>query len=142
VDDAKFDSAWALRLPEDRFPIVPYGSSSKILKRKTLTADEVKLLMPSLQATIGVEKNMGGALCHYPIHGIRIWDGDDVIFQTSICYHCSNFYLSYPYGGADWTNLSDPNFQKVMKQLMPIPQAEADRFEAKYGPKKTKQDKK
>ena len=27
----------------------------------------------------------GGAFCHFPIHGIRLYRGEELIFQTSIC---------------------------------------------------------
>lgn len=129
-------SSWILDLPKDQFPILPYVATSRILKRKKLSADEIALLMPSLQATIAVEKNNGGAMCHFPIHGIRIWSGDEIVFQTSICYQCMNFYMTYPFGRASWTGLSDPKFREVMEKLMPIPQAEIDRFDAKYRGKK------
>jgi hypothetical protein len=119
--------------PRDRFPIVPYGSTSKILQRKRLSQDEVKALMPSLKDTVGVEKNTYGAMCHFPVHGIRIRNGDHVIFQTSICYECMNFYVEYNDGGQDasWTGLSSKEFQEVMLRLMPIPASEIERFEKK-----------
>jgi hypothetical protein len=66
--------------------------------RRHYSSDEIALLMPRLKATIGVAENTGGPMCHFPIHGIRIGDGEDIIFQTSICYECGNFYMPYPYG--------------------------------------------
>jgi len=121
---------WEYDLPADEFPIVPYKQSSKILQRKKLTAEEAKRLMPSLQETIRAEGAPAGALCHYPIHGIRIRDGGNILFQTSICYECGNFYMAYPLvEGANWEGLSGKEFEKVMKELLPIPQGELDRFE-------------
>lgn len=129
--DTDHDGDWAIGMPEDQFPIIPYEKQSKILKRKALTADEVKLFLPALQRTIAVEDAGGGAFCHLPIHGIRVWNHDDeVVFQTSICHHCGNFYMTYPFGGVSWTGLSDTVFTEVLEKLMPIPQAEKDRFEA------------
>lgn len=136
VRGVKDDLTWVAGLAEDQFPIVPYRGQSKILKRKMLSADEIRLLMPSLQKTIAVEDDMGGVLCHFPIHGIRVWDGDDIVFQTSICHHCGNFYMTYPYGVVRWTSLSNSEFGDVLEQLMPIPQKEVDRFERTYGVKK------
>ena len=138
VEDAREDFEWFTRLEEDQFPIIPYYASSKILKRKKLTAEEIKLLLPSLQAVVGVEKSHGGAGCHFPIHGIRISSNSETIFQTSFCYHCSNFYTLYPSDRADWTSLSSKEFQKIMEQLMPIPQEEKDRFDKKWGKKAEK----
>jgi len=128
VEKAGYD--WEHDLPEDQFPIIPYKQSSKILQRKKLTAEEVKRLMPSLQETIRAEGAPAGVLCHYPIHGIRIRDGENILFQTSICYECGNFYMAYPLvEGANWEGLSGKEFEKVMKELIPIPQKEMDRFE-------------
>ena len=59
---------------------------------------------------------------------MRIWSGYNVIFESSFCYHCSNFYITYPGGGSGYINSSLKEFQKVMEQLMPIPQAEKDRL--------------
>ncbi len=136
VKGAQSFAFWERDIPEDTFPIMPYGAASKILKRKKLSAEEVALLLPNLRATIGVEKDPGSAGCHFPIHGIRVRDGDEIIFQTSICYHCGNFYMQYPSGSASWTGLSEPKFREVMEKLMPIPQKEIDRFNAKWGDKK------
>ena len=138
VEHARENYEWYSRLEEDQFPIIPYHASSKILKRKKLTAEEIKLLLPSLQAVVGVEKSNGGAGCHFPIHGIRISSESETIFQSSFCYHCSNFYILYPSDVASWTSLSSKEFQKVMEQLMPIPQAEKDRFDKKWGKKAEK----
>ena len=135
VQGAREDFAWFDKLEEAQFPIIPYYASSKILKRKKLTAEETKLLLPSLQAVVGVEENDGGAMCHFPIHGIRVRSEFKVIFESSFCYHCSNFYTLYPSYLAGWTSVSSKEFKKVMEQLMPIPQAEKDRFDKKWGSK-------
>jgi len=127
VEETRYE--WEFKLPADEFPIVPYKQSSKILQRKKLTAEEVKRLMPSLQETIRAEGAPAGALCHYPIHGIRIRDGENILFQTSICYMCGNFYMAYPLiDGANWEGLSGKEFEKVMKELLPIPEKETNRF--------------
>lgn len=132
VADAEKNRTWYKRLPSNQFPILPYGFASTILKRKTLSAEEKALLLPSLQQTLSAPHSGGGAACHYPIHGIRIWGEGDLIFQTSFCYQCSNFYMVHSSSEAGWLGLTDPNFQKIMEQLMPIPQAELDRFDAKH----------
>lgn len=126
---------WAETLPKDQFPITPYRSQSKILESKRLRPREIALLMPALQRTIAVQENHGGAFCHMPIHGIRIWNADQIVFQTSICYECMNWYMTYPYADSGWLALSEPNLQNILEQLMPIPQKEKDRFKAKYGKK-------
>lgn len=127
------DYNWEFEQAEDQFPIIPYKHVSRILQRKKLTAEEIKRLMPSLQATVRAEDASPGAFCHYPIHGIRILDGDSVLFQTSICYMCGNFFLAYPLSdGASWVGLSSKEFEKVMMELMPVPEKEMDRFKKEF----------
>lgn len=132
AEDAQQDSEWAIRLPDDQFPIIPAGKQAKILKRKLLSTDEIKLLMPTLQKTLVTGGNSGGALCHFPVHGIRIWHGEDLIFQTSICHYCQNFYMTYPGDSTGWAKITQPEFKTVLEKLMPIPQNELQRFENKW----------
>lgn len=133
VEGARDNPDWVKGGGTVQFPIVPYLSQSKILNRRLLGADEITMLLPSLRRTIVAEENKGGMLCHFPTHGIRVWDKEyRLIFQTSICYHCSNFFMTYPSGRAGWTRLCDPTFREVLEKLMPVPQEELGRFKAKY----------
>ena len=130
------------RLPADYFPIPPYARKSKILQRRTLSRDEVTKLLPALRENVGVEKNHGGAFCHYPIHGVRLWSGEKLIFQSSFCWSCLNFYVVYPDLTADWVGIETKELKQVMSELMPIPEKELERFrkmnEPKPAPKKKK----
>lgn len=137
--EGKREYGWEGRLPADLFPIIPYKKTAKILSRKKLGADEVKSLLPSLRATVGVKENTGGAMCHYPAHGIRVYDGQNVVFQTSVCHQCSNFYMTYPFGGSYWTSLSSAEFSEVLQQLMPGAETKKDDSGTKGNeePKKT-----
>ncbi len=114
---------------EQRFPIRPYKASAKILQRRTLTPAELKELPPMLIAIVGVEKETGGAFCHLPVHGLRVFEGDAIIFESSFCYLCQNFYVQYP-ADAKWFGMSSKEFEAMMKRLMPIPEAELERFKA------------
>ena len=58
---------------DDFFPIMPYGKKSKILRTKELSAEERNKLLPVLRDNVAVKVNHGGAFCHYPIHGVRLW---------------------------------------------------------------------
>ena len=127
---ADTDFNWEYSQPRDRFPIMPYGQTSKIFQRRTLTAEEVKALMPSLKTTVKAEDRHYGAMCHFPIHGLRIYNGEDngrrkIVFQTSICYMCQNFYIAIDHD-AGWVGLTSKEFQEVMERLMPIPQEMKD----------------
>ena len=81
----------------------------------------------------------GGAMCHFPIHGLRIYKGEKVLYEGTFCWMCSNFSIQYPRGTA-WLDTS-ADLKKLFTKLMPIPQTEMDRFYKKYPgakPKKVK----
>lgn len=126
---------WDTRLEENEFPIIPYGGKSKILKRSTLTAEQKLKFMPKLQEVVGIQGKIdGGAFCHFPIHGVRVYAGDTIIFQSSFCWKCNNFAVSYPDRPA-WVAIRGVDLFEAFSKLMPIPQSELDRFNVKYGPK-------
>ena len=90
------------------FPVRPYEKYARILDRKTLTGSEAVSLAGLWRAqTFGQHFQ---ALCHDPAYGFRFYRGPVVNFETSICFHCSNFYYSrarqVQLGGVD---LSSPN---------------------------------
>ncbi|GEP43279.1 hypothetical protein BGE01nite_25700 [Brevifollis gellanilyticus] len=124
----KSDSFFNDPSDENHFLIRPYKTETKILNRRELSADEFKTLLPSLVQTVGVEKNTYGALCHMPIHGIRVYDQGILIVETSICYECGNFFINYPDSTSEWVGLSSREFEELMKKFMPIPESEIQRF--------------
>lgn len=126
---------------DNYFSIKPYKSFSKILDRKRLKANDI---ISCRSATVELlnesDDHNGGAMCHFPIHGIRLFKGEEVIFETSICWKCSNYYLEYPsdFETATWVGFVGKPLRSFLHQAMPIPQSEIDRFDAKYGAKKKK----
>lgn len=124
-NDVRFDKTTPN--PANTFVIAPYHSISKILKSRLIEEVELAKLLPHLKQTVGVEQNTSGAMCHDPIHGIRVWDKDHrILFESSFCYKCGNFYITYPnYGESSpqWTGLSQKEFVKIMTELMPIPKS-------------------
>jgi hypothetical protein len=114
------------------FPIRPYAVATRILKRHNLSAHELSQVLAVLPKTIA-DENREGSFCHYPIHGIRLYDGDTMLFETSICYHCRNFYVTFPDGQSNWVGLHGDQLQEVLTRIMPIPEAEAQRFKALNG---------
>ena len=129
---------WEEGLKNDEFPILPYGSKSKILERVTLTEVQRRIFIPKLQEVVGIQGDIdGGAFCHFPIHGVRIYVDDVIIFQSSFCWKCNNFGFSYP-DRPTWVAIRGGDLFKAFSVIMPIPQFELNRFEAKYGSKRGK----
>lgn len=130
---------------EAMFPIRPYGSYTKILASKTFAAKDVKPLLTAVSGLL-TDKNGagGGALCHFPILGIRIYDKlegsltQNLLFETSFCWRCANYYVTLPRPDfaetSRWRGIpgSSPLSEEFQK-LMPALQEERDRIEAKSG---------
>jgi len=74
------------------FPVRPYGGYSRILGHETLTgADAEKLAALWRSQAFGSDYQ---ALCHHPGYGFRFYRGSSLQFETSVCFHCSNFYVT------------------------------------------------
>ncbi len=106
--------------PGEGFPIRAYGSAeAKILGRTTLDGTDAEALAvmwrtqtfdPGLQA-----------LCHSPSYGFRFYSGSKLVFETSLCFHCSNFYVTDLTGSGWWGFDSEsPKAQELLRRLQVI----------------------
>lgn len=111
------------------FEIKPYSKSTPILASRVCTQKEREELAPVLSDAIGGQPHEGGTGCHFPIHGIRIWVGPELAFETSICWYCGNFVMPYN-GRAGWKNHTDGfrELKPLLMRFMPIPEDEIARF--------------
>lgn len=122
-----------VKLKRDEAILVPgyEDSYTKVLAKKEVSdADRVKLL-GSLAKQVAVREQAGGALCHYPIHGLKVYRRGKLLYETTFCWKCSNFGFSYPNGDRQWLSTND-ELRAIFHRLMPIPQSEVERFEKKY----------
>jgi hypothetical protein len=110
--------------------IAPYGKRTKILSTKLLEADDRKKLLDVLSTAIAQPEHSGGAFCHFPIHGIRIYSGEELLHEGTLCWLCGNFSFSYPQSSA-WLD-TNAELKATFMRLVPIPQSELDRFHKKY----------
>jgi hypothetical protein len=83
-------------------------------------------LLPTLQASLKLAEP-SGVLCHYPIHGIRVWKGEEILLQSSICWHCGNMGFDYP-DGAGFITIEMRELKQICDELLPIPEKEIERF--------------
>jgi len=121
---------------EKYFPILPYGSHTEILDRKRLNAEKLAQCREATVKLLQEENDWGGgAFCHFPIHGIRLFRGEEVIFQTSICWKCINYYIEYPddFETASWVGFEGKLIREFLMSEMPIPKSEVERFESQSG---------
>ncbi len=120
----------------DRFPVAPYNATTSIISTKRLNPAQSKPLLLALANQIEKETHSGGAFCHYPVHGIRVYsktsDAADraIVYSGSFCWFCKNFGFPYP-DNAEWldTNVA---LHDLCNKLLPIPKKELDRFKAEF----------
>lgn len=121
----QFDGTTEAKAPEaqeaDYFPIVPYGQVSKINARKRLTGEKLSECRKAT-ALLLTKSGDSGVLCHYPAHGVRFVRGDEVIFETSICWKCENYYVAYPDDlNASWVGIATSELKDFLSRELPFP---------------------
>ncbi len=85
---------------EDTFPIRPYGTNAPTYGSVVLKGDD---LGPFLGDWMFQDLNyMRQAMCHDPAYGFQFFEGKKLVAETSICWHCSNFWITIYPGMSAW----------------------------------------
>ena len=79
---------------EDRFSVAPYEATTRVISEKTLTSLESNDLLRELANQIEKPENEGGAFCHFPIHGVRVYSDkpsgkpfdSKLVYSSSFCW--------------------------------------------------------
>lgn len=73
-------------------------------------------------------------MCHMPVHGVRFFKDNDLLFQTSFCWTCANYFVTYPddYETSTWVGLGDAELKKFMLKQLPIPEEVQLRFDRAF----------
>lgn len=106
--------------PGEGFPIRAYGSmESKILESTTLTGAKAEALAAIWRAqTFDLKFSH---LCHSPVCGFRFYSGDKLTFETSVCFLCSNFYVTDVLGSCWWGfDGENPKAKELLKHLQDL----------------------
>lgn len=115
---------------DDAIRVSPSGGVAKILTTKEVPQDHKVKILDTLATQIAKPEHDGGAMCHFPIHGIRVYRGEELLHEGTLCWVCGNFSFSYP-EGSGWLDTSK-ELEKIFTILLPIPPKELDRFYQKY----------
>jgi hypothetical protein len=85
---------------EESFPIRPYRSTVPVFGSVTLTGEKLDafLRLWSYQSAC----RMRQALCHDPAYGFRLYRGSRLMAETSLCWHCQNYYVETWPVGSSW----------------------------------------
>jgi hypothetical protein len=122
---AGYDPEYRPKEDEKTFPIRPYDKETGILKTHKVAAQDVQKWCAAVTKLLVSEKSGVGMNCHFPIHGIRIFSGDTLLFETSLCWKCGNYYFHYR-TGASWEGLAlnAEDLKALLDRAMPIPESE------------------
>ena len=106
------------------FPVRPYREEYPVYGTATLSGDDAKQAAELWSYTI---KNLGiQALCHNPPYGVRMFAGKTLRFESSICWHCNNFYIegfpgNYMWYGFDADSKGATDLLALFESHLPFP---------------------
>lgn len=115
----------------ETFPIAPFRGSSRVLAKKTVPTVDLASFKTAISEVLSAKEDLSGVLCHYPIHGIRVYRAGVQIFESSLCWTCCNYSLGYPDGpGIETMSLGDGKLKELIDTTLPIPPEEVARFKS------------
>ncbi len=108
---------------DEGFPIRPYdGAVCKIVDDIEVSGKQAEEIC-KLWRTLSDEPNR--AFCHSPPYGFRFYRGDEMVYETSMCWKCNNFYGPNDDGKQIWYGLKKDKqsamLLKLCKKLLPHP---------------------
>lgn len=105
--------------PLGTFPIKPYGSDANVLGKLVLDGEKAQPVATAWRSLHFDPKFQ--ALCHGPIYGLRFYKKNQLIFETSMCWHCSNFYIDREFWGFDAYDANGKALLALLQKLLPLP---------------------
>lgn len=82
------------------FPVKPYRTCARVIESKDIIGQEAQGLAGSWRGQKFGEEYQ--ALCHEPIYGLRFYQSSQLIFETTLCFTCRNFYVPVSEGAHWW----------------------------------------
>lgn len=113
---------------EKTFPVRPYKVHADIHAQTTITDDDCGKVQAAWQAL--AFDRFGGAMCHFPAYGLRFYRKDLLLYETTVCWKCQNFYLpsfdsaekEFTYGWYGFANDDKAkHLLKLLQRLLPHP---------------------
>jgi len=90
--------------PTNTFPLKPYGNRNCYFsKEKPIRIEDYDRFRTTF-ALMTKDVYGGQSLCHNPAYGFRFYGADQLIFETSVCFECNNWYLPILHLN-DWVSL-------------------------------------
>lgn len=102
------------------FPVYGYGRFDRILSTSVVTGSDAEQIA-ELWRTLHFSRGFS-ALCHYPAYGLRFYHGSTLLFETSVCWKCSNFSIkSFGFWGFDTESHTATNLLIQLEKHVPLP---------------------
>lgn len=101
---------------KETFPIRPYGRQDPICGEARLKGDQLRGFLDQWERQS--PSYWKQALCHEPAYGFRLYRGSSLVAETSVCWHCSNYYVDMWPIGASWYGFDAES--KSAKELLAI----------------------
>lgn len=112
----------------ETFPIPPFQGNARVITQKTVQPADLESFKAAIATLLTSKSEVPGAFCHYPIHGLKVYQAGTPIFQTSLCWECGNYYVEYPDGSAIETMAQRDPLKELIDTALPIPPEELARF--------------
>ena len=97
----------------ETFPIRPYDTSEPVCGSIVLTGKELEEFINLWSYQSASQDRQ--ALCHDPAYGFRLYRGSRLVAETSLCWTCSNFYVScWPFGSGWYGFDADSKYAKQL----------------------------
>ena len=102
----------------DRFPVTPHSSGAKIKSVKKLDAAGSQRFVDAWRHLRFDDRTQ--YLCHHPAFGLRFYEGDHLILQTTLCLSCWNFWdASGSWRGIDFRKPEGAAFYASLREVVP-----------------------
>jgi hypothetical protein len=122
----------ALKFGDKWIPVAPYDAVARVIEEKELGEQDRERLLNLLAERIAEPDHLGGAFCHFPIHGVRIYGkGGGIVHEGTFCWVCGNFSFKYPMGSG-WLDTT-AEMEDLFSELLPIPEEVIARFKKENG---------
>ena len=119
------------------FSMAPYRLHTEVLNWIELRGEGIRRIREATLELLRQPKTEG-PWAHFPTHGIRLYRGEELVFETSMSLHTGNYFVRYPdnYEKGSWVGFGgkDPlKIEKELKELLPIPKELLEKFEEENG---------
>lgn len=75
----------------ERFSVKPYDAFAVVLASKELIGKDAEAVA-SQWRSLSFDRT-SSAFCHFPAYGLRFYCRGELVFETSVCWECTNFSL-------------------------------------------------